>query len=66
MGYRAGEFKNGDQKAWIAKNDEGDGARPENDTCRPQRGKSKGLNDCEGRERIAVSMAATNGRPFSG
>jgi hypothetical protein len=54
------------QKAWITKNHEGDGSRPENDSCRSQRQKSKGLNACEGRERIAVTMAATTGRPFPG
>jgi hypothetical protein len=37
----------------------------ENDSCRSQRKKSKGLNACEGRERVAVTIAAINGRPFS-
>jgi hypothetical protein len=41
-------------------------ARPENDSFRSQWEKSKGLNSCEGRERIAVTTAATNRRPFSG
>jgi hypothetical protein len=54
----------GVQKTWIAKNNEGDGTRPENDSYHARREKSKGLNACESRERIEVTMSATNVRPF--
>jgi hypothetical protein len=50
------------QKAWITKNNEGDGSRPENDSCRAQREKRKGLNACEGRSGVAAAAGLTGGK----